>query len=432
MEYSNSEGTMTVGELIKQAFRNLRINKLKSILSMLGITWGIISVVVLASFGNGIREMFRREMTTIGKNIVFVWPGRTSKPFGGYKAGRQVRFEMKDVEAVRLQCPSVAVVLPCARRLFMVKHGVEAREIDIRGVVSETRFLRNIEIEEGRFINRDDVRRNQRFCVLGAEVKEKLFRRDQAVGGTVKIRGMRFKVIGVAKRKDQHIAIVGSEDNDQVYIPVTTHMNILSGSRYLWAIQFRPKSPELANKAIDEVNRTLASIHNFSPADASREFSTTTGAIFFVDFAYFTRVMEMIGIAMTVFFGVAGIITLSIGGVGVMNIMRVAVIERTREIGIRKALGARRRDILFQFLFEALVITFIGGFLGFFISIMLLFGYNQAPLPGTAPRCDLSLGVLLWSVAVMVAVGLIFGIVPARKAASLEPIESLRYELGRK
>jgi putative ABC transport system permease protein len=418
---------MTIGELIKQAFRNLRMNKLRSILSMLGITWGIISVVVLASFGNGIRTMFRTQMTKIGENIVFVFPGHTSKPFGGYRAGRRVRFELKDVEAIQMQCPSVERVIPCARRYFMVKHGIEARDTDIRGVVPAARSLRNIDIEEGRFINQDDVRGNRRFCVLGGEIKEMLFKKNEAVGEIVKIGGIRFKVIGVAKSKAQQMGTIGSRDDYQVYIPITTHMNILYGSRYLWTIQFQPKSPELANKAIDEVSRTLASIHHFALSDATVGLSTT-GAIWIFDLAQLVKMMEMIGIAMTVFFGLVGVITLSIGGVGVMNIMRVSVIERTREIGLRKAVGARRRDILLQFLSEALVITFIGGALGFLIGVSLIFGYNQLPLPEMAPRGDLSFAVLLWSIAVMVAVGIISGVVPARKAASFDPIESLRYE----
>jgi ABC-type antimicrobial peptide transport system permease subunit len=419
---------MTIGELIRQAFRNLKMNKLRSTLSMLGITWGIISVVVLASFGSGIREMLHTRMTKIGEGIVFVSPGRTSKPFGGYKAGRRVRFEMRDIEAIRLQCPSVALVIPVTRRYFIVKHGTEARDTDIRGVVPEARFLRRIEIEEGRFINQDDVRRYRRFCVLGGEIKERLFRQDQTVGETVKIGGVRFKVIGVAKKKGNTMVNVGSREDYQVYIPITTHMNILSGSRYLEWIQFKPKSPELASKAVEEVKRTLASIHDFAPTDAAMGLSTLTGAIWIFDLAQFVGMMEMVGIAMSVFFGAVSVITLSIGGVGVMNIMRVAVIERTREIGVRKALGAKRRDILLQFLFEALVITFIGGFIGFLISITLIFGYNQLPLPEMAPPGDLSFTVLLWSMAVMVTVGLVSGVVPARKAASVDPVESLRYE----
>jgi len=419
---------MTIGELIKQAFRNLRMNKLRSTLSLLGITWGIISVVVLMGFGNGIRVMFHRQMTKIGENIVFVFPGRTSKPYGGYKAGRDVHFELKDVEAIRLQCPSVGVVVPCARKWFMIKHGIEARETDVRGVVPEARLLRNIEIEEGRFINQDDVRRHRRFCVLGAEIKERLFKQNQAVGETVKIAGVRFKVIGVAKKKNQQMATIGSQDDLQVYVPITTHMNILSGTRYLWTIQFKPVSPALTDEAVDEVRKTLASLHNFSPEDAMTSGFSFTGAVIFFNLAQFVKMMEMIGIAMTVFFGIVGVITLFIGGVGVMNIMRVSVVERTREIGIRRAVGARKKDILLQFLFEALVITFIGGLFGYLIGLSLIFAYNHAPLPETAPRGEFSLGMFLISIAVMVGIGLVSGILPAKKAASLDPIEALRYE----
>jgi putative ABC transport system permease protein len=423
---------MMMGELIRQAFRNLKMNKLRSTLSMLGITWGIVSVVVLVSFGNGIRLMFLRELDKIGGNIVYVFPGHTTKPFGGYKAGRRVRFEIKNVEAIRLRCPNVGLVIPAARAYLLVKRGTEARRTDIRGVVPEAKFLRNINIEEGRFVNQDDVKENRRFCVLGGRIKERLFKKNQAVGKAIKIKGERYRVIGVAKKKEALRGIY-SNDDDQIYIPITTHMKVLTGSRYLWSIQFQPKSLAVADEAIDEVRRTLASIHNFSPADASMMgLSSTSGAIWFFNFAYFVKIFELIGIGMTILFGLVGVITLSIGGVGVMNIMRVAVIERTREIGIRKSVGARKRDILLQFLFEALIITFIGGFIGFTLGVIIILAYNQLPLPQMAPRVEPSLGVFLWSIGVMVAVGLLSGVIPARKAASIDPIESLRYGMGRR
>jgi len=412
---------MDLKEVARQGLSNLRANKLQSILTMCGITWGITAVVVLAGWGIGLRGMLGEGMTKIGKKLILVYPGHTGKEFGGYKAGRDIRFTLKDVEAITASCPSVEYAIPAARGYFITKRGIENRSIDTRGVVPEARIVRNFEIAQGRFINQEDIRRRRRFCVLGAEAKERLFKSNDALGEEIRIRGISFKVIGIAKAKGQQMSTFGSRDDGQILVPFTTAQALLTGSRYLWMIQVQPYHKEESKKAEAEVRKALATLHNFSPDDEE--------ALQIFNMLDYLIMMERMSTALNIFMGVVSVVTLLVGGVGVMNIMLVSVAERTREIGVRKAIGAKARDILLQFLAEAGTIVLIGGGVGILLGMGMIYLGQKLPKPSSFfPEPVLSPSVFIWAMAVMIAIALFSGTLPARRAARLDPVEALHYE----
>jgi len=412
---------MDLKEVARQGLSNLRANKLQSILTMCGITWGITAVVVLAGWGVGLHGMFGEGMIKIGKKLILVFPRHTGKEFGGYKAGRDIRFTIKDIEAIKASCPSVEYAIPAARGNFLTKKGVESRLIDTRGVVPEARIVRNFQISQGRFINHEDIRRHRRFCVLGAEAKQRLFKSDDALGEEIRIKGISFKVVGIAKAKGQQMSTFGSPDDGQILVPFTTAQALLTGSRYLWMIQVQPYTKELAKKAESEARKALANLHNFSPDDEE--------ALQVFNMLDYLQMIERMSTALNIFMGAVSVITLLIGGVGVMNIMLVSVAERTQEIGVRKAIGAKARDILLQFLAEAGTIVLIGGIAGILLGIGVIYLGQKLPSPSAIfPLPVLSPWVLLWATGVMFAIALFSGALPARRAAKLDPVEALRYE----
>ncbi|MFB0519151.1 MAG: ABC transporter permease [Acidobacteriota bacterium] len=412
---------MDLKEVARQGLSNLRTNKLQSILTMCGITWGIAAVMVLAGWGIGLRGMFGEGMTKIGKKIIIVVAGQTGKEFGGYKAGRNIRFTTKDIEAIKASCPSVEYAIPVAHGNFFTKMGIESRSIDTRGVVPEARIVRNFEIAQGRFINQEDIRRNRRFCVLGAEAKERLFKSNDALGEEIRIKGIRFKVVGINKAKGAQMGTLGSLDDEQILVPFTTAKALLTGSRYLWMIQVQPYTEELAKKAEAEVRKALATLHKFPPDDEE--------AVEIYNMLDNLKIFQRMSTTLSIFMVVVSVVTLLVGGVGVMNIMLVSVAERTREIGLRKAIGAKARDILFQFLAEAGTIVLIGGIVGILLGIGIIYLGQTIPKPSSFfPLPELSPLVLLWATGVMIAIALFSGSLPARRAARLDPVETLHYE----
>lgn len=412
---------MLITDLIDQCLRNLRANKLRTVLTMLGIVWGIAAVIVLLSFGMGLKHQYYEGATKIGRRLIFVAGGFTSSDVGGYKAGRPIRLTLKDVEAIKARCPAIEAAAPATSEYYIVKYGIESRTILVRGAVPESKLIRRLDIAEGRFFNQEDIKRRRRFCILGYEVKKMLFgeRRD-IIGQRIRIKGIRFTVIGLLMRKSEQIASIEEKDDRLVLVPLTTSSSLLRGSKYLWAIWNQPHSVDEAKEAEQQIRKILAELHHFAVDDKD--------ALFILNLSNYIKMLEIMSIALNIFLGAVSVITLFIGGVGVMNIMLVSVAERTREIGIRKSLGARRKDILFQFMAEALIITFIGGIIGFLIGSGICTLVNQLDLPVFFPKPEFSLLVVLISIVVMVAVGVFSGTVPANQAAKLDPVEALSYE----
>lgn len=414
---------MLLKEIIKQAFNNLRVNKLRSILTLFGISWGIIAIMILLGWGFGVKDFVSVGMSRIGENLIVVLPGHTSKGLGGYKAGRPITPEIKDIEAIKIQCSTVKYVAPVFNRRYDVKVGNTTRSQRIRGIAPETKTVNNWEVAEGRFINKSDMKERRRFVFLGAEIKKTLFGKENSVvGKELKINGIRFKVVGVAKSKKPQMSQINGPDDEQILIPFTTAQSLWGDNKKVDFLFIVPEDPGKSSECVKEIRTILAKRHNFMPDDEE--------ALWISDLTYYKNLMNIMLLGMNILLGVVGITTLFIGGIGVMNIMLVSVQERTREIGIRKAVGAKKRDIKFQFLAETLVITILGGIIGLFIGTALLWFVSILPLPEYIPLPQNSFLLTSIVIFVMILTGVISGYIPAKKAANLLPIQALQYERG--
>ncbi|GAB4340067.1 MAG: ABC transporter permease [Candidatus Abyssubacteria bacterium] len=406
-------------ESIRQAWHSLRGHRLRTGLTMFGIIWGIASMIILVGMGKASQRLFYREFEKIGKRMFYIWAGKSSSGLSGIKGGRQIRFTIEDVEALKDHCPEVELVSPQVGAGFReIERGFEVLSSETNGVCSDSRIIRNLNVVEGRFIAPDDVTLTRRVCVLGANVKEKLFGEQHAVGEFIRVSGIRFQVIGVLERKGDQLSRPSSLDDDQVLIPYTTAQELFTGSRFFYTIYVRPLSLLHEKVARDQVRQTLAVRHGFESddPDALSIFGTTD---------LISRV-KGVTIGLQIFLGAASVITLLIGGVGVMNIMFVSINERIREIGVIKAIGARNRQIFVQFLIESLFVTFFAGLIGVFLgcSVCLLLGMFEQPRLVAAPEIDPL--VIAASLLTMTLVGVLSGILPALRASRMQVVEALR------
>jgi putative ABC transport system permease protein len=410
-------------EIIKQAFQDLKSNKLRSTLTIFGIVWGIMAIMILLGWGFGFRDFMWEGMGKIGEDLVIVIPGHTSIGVGGYKTGRPIVPELDDIEAIQIQCPSVDEINPQMGRFYQVKVETEAREYNIRGVLSVAKKMNNWQVAQGRFISEDDIRNRRRFAFIGNNVKEQLFGEEsEPVGQKIKIRGVSFLIVGVAVEKELQMSTINSLHDDQVLVPLSTALQLWGDGRSLDLIFATPKENAKSSQVVSEIRNVLAERHRFDPEDEE--------ALFILEFAFFEKMFNLLSLGLNILLGLIGVITLFIGGIGVMNIMFVSVQERTREIGILKAVGAKNRDIRLQFLAEALVITMLGGFVGFLLGSALLGAVNLLPLPPSIPLPQNSIELSLIVVFVMILTGVISGYIPAKNAAKMEPAVALQYERG--
>ncbi|MCK4556996.1 MAG: ABC transporter permease, partial [Candidatus Aminicenantes bacterium] len=369
------------------------------------------------------RDLMYEGMNKIGEDLVIIIPGHTSIGVGGYKAGRPVIPDMDDIEAIRIQCPSVAHINPQIGRWYQVKADSEAREYNIRGVLPVAKKMNNWQVAQGRFISQDDIRNRRRFAFIGNNIKEHLFGEESnPVGEKIKIRGVTFLVVGVAVEKELQMSTINSRHDDQVLVPLSTALQLWSDGKSLDLIFTSPKENAKSSQVVSEVRNVLAERHRFDPEDEE--------ALFILEFAFFEKMLDVLSLGLNILLGLIGIITLFIGGIGVMNIMFVSVQERTREIGILKAVGAKKRDIRLQFLAESLFITLLGGSIGFLLGSALLGAVNLLPLPPFIPLPQNSIVLSLIVVFVMILTGVISGYIPAKNAAEMEPAKALQYERG--
>ena len=419
---------MTLSEILRQAIATFRAHKMRTFLTMFGLVWGIASVIILVGLGRGFVVDQKKHMETLGKDLVIVWGGRTSTQVGGRAAGREIRLNVDDAELIRDECYMIKNVSPELRRTIPEVSQYNLANRGVVGMWPSYQDFRSLKVSEGRLITDDDEREGRRVLVLGSKAYRQLFPGQPAIGATVLVKSVPYSVIGVLAEKKQNSNYSGP-DNDYLFAPYSAvsrdfpppekpGAGITRG--YLDDIVFEVADPEHHEEAVLQVRRAIARVRHFDPTDKDALFiwDTMDGA---------KQLAKIFGVV-TLFFGCVAIVTLCLGGIGVMNIMLVSVSERTREIGTRKAMGATKRDILRQFFAESAMLTVVSGLLGFTIGIGLCAAMQALPLPDFVPHPIVSPISIIASIFTLSLITVTAGMYPAQRAADMTPVESLRYE----
>jgi putative ABC transport system permease protein len=414
-----------LNELLRQVIGSLLRNKLRTFLTMAGIAWGIASIVLIVAMGDGFKEGQRNNTKSLGQNIVILFGGRTQMQAGGERAGRRIRLNYTDVENIRRECYLVKNAAAELQGEVKTTSPFNSGTFDVSGVEAFFPELRTLPIDQGRFFNEKEEKAGERVCIIGLDVKKQLFgTRPDIAGSTISINSLPYRIVGVMADKNQDSSYSGM-DEKRIFLPYTTMARDIPPSKYytpgdLDDIIYQPKSLEQFETARKQVIKVIARAHGFNPVDDS--------AIHVWDTVENSKQVDAIFDSMTLFLGFIGFVTLTLGGIGVMNIMLVTVSERTREIGLRKALGATRFRILVDFLVEGSVLAFSSGLIGWGAAFGISSALTLVKMPDMFPGLPVSQDTSAIAFVSLAVIALASSLIPAWRAASLTPVEALRYE----
>ncbi|HEY9127802.1 MAG TPA: ABC transporter permease [Acidobacteriaceae bacterium] len=409
-------------DILLQAWEAMLFNRRRTAITILGMAWGIATVVLLLAYGAGFSRAIEAIFAQWGTTLIGVFPGRTSEQAGGDKAGVQVRFTIDDLDTVWNGTPGLAHISPMVNKDVPVQDDLHTFTWTVNGVYPVAQEIMHLPTETGRFFNGAEEQQRAHVAVIGSEARTKMFGNAWPLGRTIRLNGIYFNVIGVLEAKMQE---GDSDQNRQIYIPFTT-MGDIKSTKYLDGIWMNYTGDHLEVER--NLRNALAAAHHFQPSDHR--------AIFVENLMEQLSQFRILSIALQVLLALVGALTLGIAGIGLMNIMFVSVQQRTREIGIEKALGARRRHILTQFLAEAFVITAVGGIAGIILAELVSVGVGRirfySNIAANADKADIYLlispSTVIVAVSILVITGLVSGMIPAIRASRLDPIEALRYE----
>jgi putative ABC transport system permease protein len=407
----------TLQEVFRQLLRDVRSQKLRTFLTVFGIVWGTVAVTLLLAFGTGLKKQLVKNTAGLGDRICIAWPGLTSIPFQGLGKGRRIRLMEEDVNAIRREAEGLAGVSSEYDTSMKLHLGLKTWPVDVSGVSPEFGRMRNLIPQEGgRFIDSTDMDEQRRVLFLGDKLAENVFGKGDPVGKTVMLGNSPFLVIGVLKPKTQDSSYSG-RDNDKASIPGTTY-RALTGEKYVNNVIYQAKSAFETEPLTARILEILGKRKKFDPKDKEAlSVWDTTG-----QFKFFDTFM----LAFTGFLGIVGSLTLVVGGIGVSNIMNVVVEERTKEIGIKMALGAKQRFILIQFLFETLLVTAVGGLVGFAVSFGICATFPKLGFTDSVGVPEVSPLVAAITIGILGLIGLLAGWFPAREASRLDPVVAMK------
>jgi len=416
-----------VWETVRRISESLLVYGKRSVMTILGITWGIASFILLMAYGDGFQRAMLLGLRYFGDNVVVVWNGQTSMQAGGARSGRVIRTKPEDIEAIRQRCSLVKRASPEVYDEMQLRWGDRVASAGIRAVNDDYGTIRGMFMGEGRFLNSEDVASMRHVAVLGYDLKTKLFSRAPALDQDIFINGVRFTVVGMLKKK---IAISNyfTQDDNCALIPFNV-MGTMKDIRYNSVMVFQPVSGAMEDGAVRQVRQVLAETYKFNPSDEK--------ALLFQKFSMVFGIINGITVATKTLLGIIGLFTLAVAGVGIMNIMLFCVQERTHEIGVLRALGARKSHIRAQFLGESLALSIVGGILGYVLAILLAHWIGSIPFlselfEDKSRQGDIYLlvdfRVFVTAFVTFCIIGLLSGTWPAIKASRLDPVEALRIE----